>query len=642
MSRRLRRWLLPAGMLLTLLVYWPGLHGSYLFDDEPNIVDNVDVHVTTLDWRDWRNAAWSSPSAELRRPLAMLSFAANHYFSGLDPLPMKATNLAVHLLNGWLLWKVLSLLLALLRRRRPGSLSAAGAEWIAAAVACAWLLAPINLSVVLYVVQRMEGLAQTFVMAGLWAYLAGRARQLDGRPGMVLCAGGLLLGTGLGILCKEPALLLPLYALLVECFVLGFAAPAPRQRRGLLALYLLLLVLPGILALLWLARHAMSAGAYAGRPFTLGQRLLTELRVLVDYVDWTLLPLPGSLSFYHDDIPLSHGLLDPPTTLACLLLLAAGLAAAVWLRRRLPLLGLGICWYFAAHLMTATVIPLELVFEHRNYCASIGLLLALAGLLDAIPPDLRMLRAVLPVALLALFVAGTAMRAREWSDPLRFAYAEAQEHPHSARANYELGRTLVVSSGYRADSHLIAPAMAAFNRASRLPGSGASPLAAMIVVAGHMHQPIEADWWTRLDAVLAAQPPSAESISSLESLVRCQHSGDCPADTAPLLAAFLAALNHPPTGRLLAAYGVFAANQLGDYALADQLFTDALAQMPDADGIRLDLAKVLSLEGRKAEARMLLEQMRKKSLSSVNLRRVDALDSDLDRAAGGSAPAKSQ
>jgi protein O-mannosyl-transferase len=74
---RLLFWL---GLLLTTIVYWPGLHGGYFFDDFPNIVENRAVQLTALAPAQLQDAALSSPSRELKRPLAMLSFALNHYF----------------------------------------------------------------------------------------------------------------------------------------------------------------------------------------------------------------------------------------------------------------------------------------------------------------------------------------------------------------------------------------------------------------------------------------------------------------------------------------------------------------------------------------------------------------------------------
>ena len=84
--------LLLAGVVL---VYWPGLGGGFAFDDYPNIVFNQALHVTTLAWRDWLSAAFSSNATDLQRPLAMLTFALQHYFTGLDPRALKAGNIAV-------------------------------------------------------------------------------------------------------------------------------------------------------------------------------------------------------------------------------------------------------------------------------------------------------------------------------------------------------------------------------------------------------------------------------------------------------------------------------------------------------------------------------------------------------------------
>jgi protein O-mannosyl-transferase len=333
------------------------------------------------------------------------------------------------------------------------------------------------------------------------------------------------------------------------------------------------------------------------------------------------------LSFYHDDIPLSLGWLSPPTTLVCAASLLGGLAAAFLLRRRLPLVALGIGWYFAAHLLTATIIPLELVFEHRNYFASIGLLLSVAGLLAEIPGEYGLVQRAVPLLMMAAFAAATALRANEWSNPVALAYAEAAAHPTSPRANYELGRVLAVTSGYRADSKLIEPALRAFESTAALPGAGAPPLAALIVVASHAHREVKAEWWRELIKRLGDQAVASEDIGALESLVDCQHSGSCTPDTQLLLAAFLAALNHPqPNPRLLATYGAFAANRLGDYALAADMLREAIKQSPHSFGYRMELANVLVLQGKRGEALGLLEELAKENPSPSESAQIDTLE----------------
>lgn len=617
----LRYWRHWAAVLVclaaTATAYWPGLSGGYLFDDVPNIVDNTDVHVTTLDPQSWRAAALSSPSPELRRPLAMLSFAANYYYTRLDPFPMKGVNLLIHLLNGLLLWRVLLKLLLIWRGQQQLQLTdESRLRLVALGVTAAWLLAPINLSAVLYIAQRMESMAQLFVLGGFWLYLHGREHMLRGAigSGVALCAAGLAGGSAIGLLSKESSVLLPVYTLLAEWALLRFASPTRSGWRALWITYGLLLLLPAALGLAWLLPRTIFGNAYSGRPFNLEQRLLTETRVLVDYIRWTLLPYPGGLSFYHDDIPLSQGWLNPWTTLASTALLAAGIAAAALLRRCLPLFALGIGWYFAAHLLTATVIPLELVFEHRNYFASAGLLLAGASLLLALPPGQGWLRKALPVLGLALFAVVTRIRSEEWSHPIKFAYAEAVRHPGSARANIELGQTLAAASHYRADSKLIDPAMTAFERAAALPDSSIGPLSGLIIVASHMHRRIDPEWWTRMAEKLQAQPPSAESVTALEALSDCQRKQECPPQTEELLNAYLAALDHPPpSGRLLASYGTFAANMLGDYPTAERALADALNLLPTVNGIRFNLVKVMLLQNQFALAAKVLDGQDTKS-----------------------------
>ncbi|MGH8114926.1 MAG: hypothetical protein ACREPS_07745, partial [Rhodanobacteraceae bacterium] len=87
----------------------------------------------------------------------------------------------------------------------------AAATRLALLVSIAWMLLPINLMAVLYVVQRMESLCQLFVLAGLWAYLHGRWMMLTAtdarrdRHGFALAVGGIVFGTLLGLTSKETA-----------------------------------------------------------------------------------------------------------------------------------------------------------------------------------------------------------------------------------------------------------------------------------------------------------------------------------------------------------------------------------------------------------------------------------------------------
>jgi len=595
------RGLMLLALMATTCVYWPSLSGGFVFDDYANILDNAAVHLTSLDWRSVRGAILASPSAGLIRPLAMLTFAANWYVGGANPLPMKVTNLAIHLVNGLLLFALLRSLARLAQRpnERPAKVNA---DFLAALVAFAWLLAPINFTAVAYIVQRMESLCQTFVLAGLWAYVVARRHMIERGSNAAPAWLAILLGTALGGLAKESAALLPGYAFIVELTILRFQGPKAGSDRRVQALFALL-VLPALAGAYWIWRHELSASAWTNSPFTLAERTLTEPRVLIDYVCWSLLPLPNALALYHDQIALSHGLLTPPSTLLSIVVLAGfGLAAAISAPGS-PLVATGVLWFLAAHLLTATVIPLELVFEHRNYFASAGLYLAAFSLLlPASDAALKLARNVACAAMLVLFASVTWIRAMDWHDPLMFAISEAEKNPGSPRTAYELGRTYVVLSRYQPDSPFVLKAYATLEHAATMPGADALADQALLLLSARLHRDVPGNLWLRLQHKLSSQPLSWQNVAALYGLTNCAIDGDCIFSQEDMARCFVAALRTPPDTRVLAAYSVYAFKVLGNTTLAIELARSSVQIAPRDRNMRQYLWRLLAISGQRDEA----------------------------------------
>lgn len=604
---------LLALLVVVALLYWPGMGGGYVFDDFPNIVENSVLHVTPQSgWGHWLAAMFSSPASDLQRPLAMLTFAINHALTGLDPYWMKLTNLGIHLLNTTLVF--------CLARRVLEAANAGNAlrdttqrNWAALWIAAAWGLNPINLMPVLFIVQRMESLSHTFVFGGLWLYLVGRLRLLRGEPGWLALLAGVIGGTAAGLLAKESAVLLPLYALAIEWAVLSFATREASRDRRLFLLFGTILVLPAMAALAWLLPGALSGRAFAGREFTLGERLMTEARVIIDYAHWTLLPDLGTLSLYHDEYPISRGMLSPPSTALAMLLIAAIIGAMLWLRTRRPLMALGLAWFLSAQLLTATIIPLELVYEHRNYFASLGLCLFVADGLLLWPPASRASRVGLSAAMLLLaFYAGvTTLRAREWSSALRFSASEAAKHPQSPRATYDLARNLIILGDYHPDSPFTAEADAALRHAMGVPNATALPEIAAIMLAARTGRPVEQAWWTQLQDKLRTRPIGPSQTASLAALVECQIKGLCELPPQHMVDSLLAALEQGRHPEVLSIYGNYALNVLHDPDLALRLWQDAAARAPSVTQYQVSLAKLFIAAGRPDLAAIHIAKIRK-------------------------------
>ncbi|MBP3984524.1 hypothetical protein J5837_08790 [Pseudoxanthomonas helianthi] len=597
------------GLLVCIAaVYAGGLAGGFVFDDYPNIVDNAALHVGwNSDWHAWLAAAFSSPSQELVRPLAMLSFAFNHATFGLDPWWMKLTNVAVHLLNTCLAYALARRLFAVIY-----AIDTVRCNRIALWVAAIWALNPINLMAILFVVQRMESLSHTFVFLGLCLYMDGRQHLIAQGKGWTRLLTGLVGCTAMGLTVKESAALLPLYALCVEWILFGFRGFDSRRDWRLWIMYLPGLVLPGLLGMAWLLPGLLRGGHYPGRDFGLVERLMTESRVVMDYLHWTLLPDMGQLSLYHDDYPVSRGLLSPPSTAVSLIAITVLLLAAWRSRRRWPLAALGMLWFFCAQLLTATVIPLELVYEHRNYFASFGLCLVLGDVLRHVAGKDSMRRAVWLMALLLLILYGafTALRAREWSNPLRFSMAEATKHPTSPRATFGLARDLAVLSGYQIDSPYLAPALAALERAMQVDGATPLPATTAIILANRSGSPVDVRWWNNLRERLHTNPPGPQPRGALGSLVDCGLQRHCSLPTQEMDAVFTAALSHGRDPEILNIQGNYALNGLGNPTLAAQLWEEAARLAPRVAEYQITLAKLYAASGQPERARAHIEHLR--------------------------------
>lgn len=606
-SRGTGAWLFAAALALTCFVYWPGLSGSWFYDDFPNIVDNADVQPDRLGTSEIRKALLSSPASDLKRPLASLSFLANHAVNGMNPFGWKITNLAIHLLNGWLLFL---LTLALFRTSAQRGWEVSRASTTAALLAAAWLLQPINLTAVLLVVQRMESLSNLFVLAGLLGYVSARQRMQAGQSGFARCAASLVLPTAVGLLVKETAAMLPLYAALVEWALFRLHDAQGKTDRRLLALFAIVLVLPAVAGLALLLPWLLNPATWITREFTLQTRLLSEARIVIDYVGWSLLPLPQSLSFYHDHFRISSGLLSPWTTLACILIIGALLAATVALRRRRPLVSLGIALYFAGHVLTATVLPLELIYEHRNYFASFGLLLALVPLLTHARAPVPAVRYTVLAVLLVWWSSMTWLTSIAWSSPLRLATELAIRAPESPRAQFGFGRELLQASGFVENSPRIDSAFAVLERAAAMPESSILAEQALIVNSYLLDRPQQPRWWQQLSAKLASRAPNTEDISALGTLTRCARDRHCDLPQDAMRAAFDAALTlAPDDARILTIYSDWAWSVNNDRPRGLQLAETVVRLKPRDTAARIVLARMNVVLGRPQKVREQLREL---------------------------------
>jgi hypothetical protein len=553
-----------------LLVYSPGMTGGFALDDYTNIVQNAALQIQDLSWAELSRAAFSFQAGPSMRPVSMLSFALNSYLLGPNAEPFKIVNLIIHLLNGLLVLAVLLQLLQAYRDKHAPSVSLNSIEWLGLITGALWLLHPLNLIPVLYVVQRETALSSLFVLIGINIYIWARTRHLAGRGGMWLIWTAVPLAMLIAVLCKESGALMPVYTLAIEFFIFRFRRPSGGLDRNIASFYILILVLPACAGLAWtLFAHGGGFLNYANRDFTLAERLMSEARVVWLYIRWTLLPDLGSLGLYHDDIAISRGLLHPVTTLLGVFGIAGLLAACFILRHRRPLLALGIAWFLGGQLMESTIFPLELAYEHRCYLPDLGLILAVTSLVYPLHASgrFRLQRYALIAAMLCACAYLTWQRASDWKDNLTFSASEARHHPESPYATYMLGQTYANIALFD-DASQYTNAVTALKAASAAPNSGVIPDVSLMLVQAQLKGITDPDVLHRMAEKLGHQRISASDIQGLNALIDCAGRGNCRLPPASMYAIFEAALANPESGRtpgsranVLVIYGNYLSSQ---------------------------------------------------------------------------------
>jgi tetratricopeptide (TPR) repeat protein len=381
------------------------LHGHtlpfpFVFDDHIYLVDNPLVkEIHSFAYRgDF--VAFSTYSRRLGldpdlstnfilRPVTYLTFYANYVADGMKPRGFRAVNIAIHCANAVLLFLLLSHLLG--ASRKSGSIATASEGFIAFTAALLFLVHPLQIESVTYVVQRFTSLAAFFYLFTMLTYLMSfsTANRITAR----FFRSASFIGLILGMLSKESVFTLPFMLVAVDWLVMGIPLKVVWKRA--VPYFFCLPIIPALIALTSWAQHSGAASVGTALNITNPypdpnypyHYALTQLSAVLTYLRLILLPYGLNLDW---DYPLSKSLLDV-RVLGSVATIAAILAGAGWwyYRRqedvRRSLLFCSVLWYFVALSISSSVVPLpDLMVEHRCYIASIGALTAVACWIDMV------------------------------------------------------------------------------------------------------------------------------------------------------------------------------------------------------------------------------------------------------------------
>lgn len=508
-------WLLLLLFLTTLAYAQVGSFG-FVYDDGLYITKNAQtlagLNRHTLAW------AFSNLQDGSFLPLIWLSHASCISLFGLQPAGHHLVNLALHLINTALLFRLL--------HRMTGRLEAS------AAVAALFALHPLHVESVAWVSGRKDLLSTCFWLLGLGAYVT-YTRRPGWRP--YLAVFGLF---SLGLLSKSMVVTFPLTLLILDFWPLGRLGSQGWRTRGRARLLEKLPFFVASLAcggLTYWAQRGIGAVDAAG-PLSLWARVGSAALGLSTYVGQLFWPSGLSPFYPHPglDLPMAR------VAIAVSMLAAVSMLCLVQARRR-PFLLAGWCWFLVTVLPVSGLIQVgaQAHADRYTYVPLIGLFLMIVWAGEEFLTRSSLSRKVI-LPLLAIPVAGlltlTFVQASRWRDAHTLfghalsldprneialcnlgqalaaegkpaeaiaAYVQAiRLRPSFHLAHYNLGDVLE-QNGHR-DA-----ALAAFMAASRLPSRTVLAdyrAAFLLVQKGSFHQAVPL-----LERVLAASPDRVSS-----------------------------------------------------------------------------------------------------------------------------------
>lgn len=412
-------------LLLAFLVYWPGLGGPLILDDGPQLLPIVNDLDSIGRGEVFRQHVLSN-SGVLSRPVSMATFVLNAVLNGRDFWYWKLFNAVLHIACGVVIYFLTAAILSI---NQQGDRKAC--KFASLVISFIWIVHPLQVSTVLYLVQRMAILSAIFMFAALYCYVIAMKRELNGRNGTIPFVFSICFFFPLSIFSKETGLLYPIFIILIDSLFsrnLSSLSNSGKLKKKVFLSINYLIIAIGVIAFLFLQSSLLGDG-YKFRDFTLLERLLTEPRVLVMYLTQILFPMPSLMGFFHDDFVISRSFLDPVSTPFAIAFVLVALAISLYWVKRGKIVAFGVAFFFISHTLESTVLPLEIAFEHRNYTGLWGVTLALVLFMTQ-----HLKNGIVGVISIAIVIfCVNIYRISIWGDPNRMYPHMYAAHPESSR-----------------------------------------------------------------------------------------------------------------------------------------------------------------------------------------------------------------
>lgn len=352
-----------------LIVYVNSFSAPFHLDDFGSISNNYSI-------RDPFNIAeiWKFYS---NRFIIYFTFAINYFIHQTGLEGYHITNVAIHIFNGFILYLIMYNILSL--KYFNGKKIVTFKRFVCILAAVMFIVHPMQVNAVTYIVQRTASLAATFYLLAIFFFI--KFRVYDKIRYFVL----VMLFTILAMFTKENTITIPFMLLFIE--ILFFLKDGKTSwKKRLLFLFVLFLTVPIIPGTnLFLNGYSQSDPGVSFKASTSMDRMwyfYTSLNVIILYIK--LLFIPNYQNFdYSNDYPISHNIWEHGSYISLIILVLIFLIAVKNFKRN-KLITLGIVWFFMGLAVESSFISIkDVYFEHRVYYPLAGFVIALMGIVFA-------------------------------------------------------------------------------------------------------------------------------------------------------------------------------------------------------------------------------------------------------------------
>lgn len=406
------------------LVYLNSFNGVFVYDDERHILLNPDIRNI---WSLWESMFSTLNST---RPLMGLTLTLNYAHTGYDTFSYHLLNLIIHLAAAFAVFAVIR---RLCQNKNNSPWLQEYATHIATTAALLWVVHPLNVQAVTYIIQRFQS------MMGLFFFLTTySAIRFFEKPE---CKKWIFLTTlfaVLGAASKEDIVVIPFVILILDR--LFFSTSLKQVWREHRWLYAGLLLSTAVLITLSQFGHNRGFAGFGNSYVIPYHYALTQMQVITMYLGLALLPLNPCFDYR---LPVVN---DATAVIPQIILIFSLLGLTIWLLTRRNKFSFFGVWFFFGLAVTSSILPIaDSICEYRMYVPLVALTTMISlGIWKLVSMrKLPWFIAVLIIAVIAGFYGyKTYEENKNFSSQMKLWEVVAQKRPGNARAWNNYGITL--------------------------------------------------------------------------------------------------------------------------------------------------------------------------------------------------------